>query len=81
VAWHAGYYTSKDFAHLARSDRAELVQPVDRTIWNAGGCKQCCDDCKKGCCNKGHTDQCCCGGFPDGCCDDDEGESDDKNAC
>ncbi|HEV3176318.1 MAG TPA: choice-of-anchor D domain-containing protein [Stellaceae bacterium] len=47
------------------------------TIWNGGGCKQCCDDCKKGCCDKGHTDRCCCGDIEDGCCDEDE--DDDKH--
>lgn len=37
IAWHAGYLTSKEFAHLRRPDRVELVQPVDRWMWNVGG--------------------------------------------
>jgi hypothetical protein len=37
VAWHVGFTTSKDFARLRRSDRAQIVQPLDRAIWNAGG--------------------------------------------
>lgn len=37
VAWHVGYSTSKDFARLRRPDRVELVQPVDRAMWNVGG--------------------------------------------
>lgn len=37
IAWHAGYLTSKDYAHLRRPDRVELVQPVDRWMWNVGG--------------------------------------------
>ncbi len=45
------------------------------TIWNACGCKQCCDDCRKGCCNKSHT-ECCCQGSADDCCQDEE--DDDK---
>lgn len=37
VAWHAGYSTSKDFAWLRRPDRSQLVQPLDRGMWNVGG--------------------------------------------
>jgi hypothetical protein len=37
VAWHAGYWTSKHFARLARPDRVEFVQPVDRAMWHVGG--------------------------------------------
>lgn len=37
IAWHAGYLSSKEFAHLRRPDRVELVQPVDRWMWNVGG--------------------------------------------
>lgn len=37
VAWHAGYATSKDFAWLRRPDHSQILQPVDRVMWNAGG--------------------------------------------
>jgi hypothetical protein len=37
IAWHAGSSISKDFARLRRPDRTELLQPVDRAIWNLGG--------------------------------------------
>jgi hypothetical protein len=37
IAWHAGYGTSKDYARLRRADRIELLQPVDRSLWNIGG--------------------------------------------
>ncbi|MGH7676856.1 MAG: hypothetical protein ACRENU_00235, partial [Gemmatimonadaceae bacterium] len=37
VAWHTGYASSRDFARLRRPDRTELLQPVDRSIWNVGG--------------------------------------------
>ena len=39
IAWHAGYSVSKNFASLRRAppDRAQLLQPVDRALWNAGG--------------------------------------------
>jgi len=37
VAWHAGYTTSRDFARLRRPDRAQLVEPLDRALWNVGG--------------------------------------------
>ena len=43
------------------------------TIWNQGGCKHSCDDCKKGCCNRCHDD-CCCEGSADDCCTDEEDE-------
>jgi Abnormal spindle-like microcephaly-assoc'd, ASPM-SPD-2-Hydin len=41
------------------------------TIWDPCGCKQCCEDCKKGCCTKCHTEPCCQGGADD-CCQDEE---------
>ena len=37
IAWHAGYATSKDFAWLRRPDRSQIIQPVDRGMWNVGG--------------------------------------------
>lgn len=40
------------------------------TIWNQCGCKQCCDDCRKGCCDKCHTE--CCEGSADDCCEDED---------
>src|SRR5580658_258715 len=43
------------------------------TIWSECGCKQCCDDCRKGCCSKSHN-ECCCGEQHDNCCDDDDEE-------
>jgi hypothetical protein len=41
------------------------------TIWNKGGCKRGCDDCKKDCCKCGH-DECCCEGCADDCCPDED---------
>lgn len=37
AAWHAGYGVSKDFAPLRKPDGMQLVQPVDRASWHAGG--------------------------------------------
>lgn len=37
IAWHSGYWVGKDFVALRRPDRAELLQPVDRSMWNVGG--------------------------------------------
>jgi hypothetical protein len=37
IAWHAGYSTTKDVARLRRPDRTELLQPMDRWMWNVGG--------------------------------------------
>jgi photosystem II stability/assembly factor-like uncharacterized protein len=39
------------------------------TIWSSCGCKQCCEDCRKGCCDKRH-DECCSAQSIDACCDD-----------
>jgi hypothetical protein len=41
------------------------------TIWGDCGCKQCCDDCGKGRCNKSHN-ECCCEERSDNCCDDED---------
>ncbi|MGC2163853.1 MAG: choice-of-anchor D domain-containing protein [Silvibacterium sp.] len=41
------------------------------TIWDVCGCKEHCEDCRKGCCERCHHDQCCRQGYPC-CCDDDE---------
>jgi hypothetical protein len=43
------------------------------TIWTHCGCKNCCDDCRKGCCNKSH-EECCCQGSADDCCQDEHDE-------
>ena len=44
------------------------------TIWSDCGCRQCCDDCKKGCCEKSHSLRCCEERCND-CCDEDGDES------
>lgn len=46
------------------------------TIWNQCGCAQHCDACKKGCCERSHT-ECCCEASDDCCADD---EDDDKDS-
>lgn len=48
------------------------------TIWNECGCKQCCDDCRKGCCNKRHTESCCEGAADDCCQDEEDDDKDDQ---
>jgi hypothetical protein len=52
----------------------KILDVMAYTIWNSGGCKQCCDECKKGCCNKQHTE--CCEGCADDCCDEDDDHED-----
>lgn len=37
IAWHAGYWISKDHARLRQSRDIELLRPVDRSLWNVGG--------------------------------------------
>jgi zinc metalloprotease ZmpB len=41
------------------------------TIWDGCGCKDCCEGCRKGGCEKSHSEACCRQGYPC-CCDDDE---------
>jgi hypothetical protein len=40
------------------------------TIWDGCGCKDCCEGCRKGGCEKNHSEACCRQGYP--CCDDDD---------
>lgn len=50
------------------------------TIWSDCGCKKCCDDCRKGCCEKRHDESCSAQSL-DPCCDDegdDHGKKHDK---
>jgi hypothetical protein len=50
------------------------------TIPSPCGCSKCCEDCRKGCCNKTH-DTCCSAQAIDGCCDDEgeEAQNDDES--
>ena len=56
----------------------KVIEVLAYTIWNNCGCKQCCDDCNKGCCEKSHHQQCCEARY-DNCCDDDEDEHEDQH--
>jgi hypothetical protein len=53
----------------------KTLELLAHTIWSDCGCKKCCDDCRKGCCDKRHCDPCCCekchDDHDDGCDDDD----------
>lgn len=51
----------------------KILDVMAYTIWNQCGCRQCCDDCKKGCCDKRH-EECCCQGSADDCCTDEGDE-------
>ena len=53
----------------------KIMEVLAYTIWDACGCKDCCEDCRKGNCEKSHTDHCCRQGYPC-CCDDDEDDED-----
>jgi photosystem II stability/assembly factor-like uncharacterized protein len=48
------------------------------TIWSSCGCKKCCDDCRKGYCEKRH-DECCSTQSLDPCCDDEGHEHEDED--
>jgi hypothetical protein len=59
---------------ITSDDPSTPVKTLDLmayTIWNHCGCKHCCEECKKGCCDK-HHDDCCCEGCADDCCQDEE---------
>jgi hypothetical protein len=45
------------------------------TIWESCECKECCEECRKGCCEKRDHGPCCRQGYP--CCDDDDDRDDD----
>ena len=44
------------------------------TIWDECDCKECCEDCRKGHCNKHHTEYCCKGRADDYSHDEDDDE-------
>jgi len=50
----------------------KCVEVQAYTIWDSC-CKEHCDDCRKGCCDKPHREACCQQGYPC-CCDDDDEE-------
>jgi hypothetical protein len=50
----------------------KVLEVLAYTVWNNCGCKQCCDDCNKGRCEKSHNQQRCEQGYD--CCDDDDEE-------
>jgi hypothetical protein len=54
----------------------KTIEVLAYTIWDPCGCRNCCDDCRRGGCDKRHQDSCCQQGYPC-CCDDDEDRDDD----
>lgn len=48
---------------------ARTIDVLAYTIWDEC-CKEHCEDCRKGCCQKRHRDTCCQQGYP--CCDEDD---------
>jgi hypothetical protein len=56
---------------------AKILDVMAYTIWSDCGCKQYCEDCRKGCCDKHHK-ECCCETCPDDCCCDDDEEKDEE---
>ena len=48
----------------------EILDVLAYTDWDEGCCKQHCEDCRKGCCEKRHKESCCQQGYP--CCADDD---------
>jgi hypothetical protein len=62
---------------IESDDPMTPVKSVDvlaYTVWDDGCCKEHCEDCGKGCCEKSHKESCCQQGYP--CCEeDDDGDS------
>jgi hypothetical protein len=59
---------------ITSDDPAVPLKTVDLlayTVWNECDCEKCCDECRKGSCEKSHADRCS-QGYP--CCDDDDSE-------
>ena len=54
----------------------KILELLAFTIWGGCGCKNCCEDCRKGSCQERHEEKCCC---PPDCCDDDDCEEEDKD--
>jgi len=64
---------------ITSDDPTTPVKTLDLTaftIWGDCGCQRCCDDCRKGRCEKRHTASCC-GARSQDCCDDDDDDDDD----
>ena len=60
---------------ITSDDPATPVKTLDvmaYTIWSDCGCKSCCEDCRKGCCQK-HHDESCCRECIDICCEEEGG--------
>jgi hypothetical protein len=53
----------------------KTLEVLATTIWCEYGCKKCCDDCRKGNCNKRHCDPSCC----KKCYEDSQDEDDDDD--
>ncbi|MEO9190541.1 MAG: choice-of-anchor D domain-containing protein [Acetobacteraceae bacterium] len=77
------YKATEKFPHscdlvITSDDPATPVRTLEvvaTTVWNECGCKKCCDDCRKGCCEKRHCDPCGCRK----CHDDRDDERDDED--
>jgi hypothetical protein len=51
----------------------KTIEALAYTIWERR-CKECCEDCKQGSCDKRHEECCCERCPPDYCCDEDDDE-------
>ena len=56
----------------------KVLDVMAYTIWGACGCRDCCEDCRKGCCDKRHGEACSAQSI-DACCDDEGDDHDDEN--
>jgi kumamolisin len=55
------------------TDPVKMLEVLACTIWRDCCCRKCCDDCRKGCCEKRHT-ECCTRKCPEECDDTEESE-------
>jgi hypothetical protein len=57
----------------------KTLEVIAYTVWNYC-CKGCCDECRKGTCEKRHTEPCCCEKCHDDRCDEEDEEDEEEEA-
>jgi hypothetical protein len=58
------------------STPVKIIEVLACTVWDTCGCKDCCEECRKGRCEKHHKDPCRQQGYP--CCSDDDEDQEDE---
>ncbi len=56
----------------------KVLELLAYTIWDRECCKSCCDDCRRGSCEKRHSRRCC-QKCPEDCCEEEQDDHEDKD--